>query len=345
MRLELVRLATIYYNNDPAEWRHWTATIGQVGLETHGIWDLETRHRVLIAGKLQLEEPPSMSGDGIVGVPTEPREEIESAIELMANAIAVAKISRRSISSPPPFVALVAVDDEARQWLDVASGFSHDLQPVVRQVAAIRELQDMLEIVAERREGVQLLAEALSQDQLTGRYHDLLRVMERAFALKAGALKAPLNKFYEESRFKFTPREVAEWIDIRGRVTHADRQRALPFALEADVRPFIARMELGAYDVLFNKRTWRSSSPQRLDRWTPTEGTEAPNTPFLTQHVLPPPLQSQLLDPFSRYPADLSAGLAKLPDDWWSRNVTGDSETETQASDASNSGVDESGDG
>lgn len=51
--------------------------------------------------------------------------------------------------------------------------------------------------------------------------------------------------------------EVDEWFKLRPLVIHADRRD--DYARSRDIEPYIGRMEFGAYDVLFNKATWRKA--------------------------------------------------------------------------------------
>src|SRR6185436_4298514 len=106
-----------------------------------------------------------------------------------------------------------------------SSGFEKGNQLII----AVRryyqfKLDDVtLSVLQDRLDGVQLLAEALSHDHATGRFHDLLRFFERSFAQRSGLLVKPLGQFLQGADQNYTTREIQHWIE-RGPLTHADRR-------------------------------------------------------------------------------------------------------------------------
>ena len=121
------------------------------------------------------------------------------------------------------------------------------------------------------REGIPLLAEAMSQDQMGGRFRDLLRVFERAFAESADRLVPMLPDFLAlRPRLVYSKTEAKYWIvRLRGRAIHADRH---PPLTGADLENYVDRILLAAYEVLFNKENWHSYDSSRRDVWTPLTG-------------------------------------------------------------------------
>jgi len=160
---------------------------------------------------------------------------------------------------------------------------------------------------------VALLAEAL-QGHPTGQFRDLFRVFERAFALPAGVLVAPLHAFLHD-RYGYTEEEIEKWRGLRHAATHADVRRR--FVVEADVRPVLARVKQAAYDVLFNKESWRDQAPARRDLWSPTGWTSQPSGEVKVLQHSTGRLEAKLLDQFSAYPTDLEGAITALPAGWW----------------------------
>jgi hypothetical protein len=95
-----------------------------------------------------------------------------------------------------------------------------------------------------------------------------MRVFERAFA--AGPTKVCthlLPAFLAPAGFGFTSDEVNLWLSLRDRSVHADRRP--DFALESETHLVVNRVEQAAYDVLFNKLSWRDETSARRDVFHP----------------------------------------------------------------------------
>lgn len=90
-------------------------------------------------------------------------------------------------------------------------------------------------------------------------------------------------------------------------------------AIERDVRPVIHRMELAAYDVLFNKVDWQNSSTKRRNVFSPPAQWDANSSKLTIKQGSTPTLEWQILDQFGAYPKDLSTIINELPKDWWSK--------------------------
>jgi hypothetical protein len=168
---------------------------------------------------------------------------------------------------------------------------------------------ETLSALSDRQDGVALLAEGLSHSNALGRYHEFLRLFERAFGRKTGGLVASLVPFLstEESPMGFTKREIHSWIEARPKAAHADRRPE--FFLEADVRPWVNRMEEAAYDVLLNKASWREPSTARRDLWRPTAGSLDPTTDIFITSGTQAYLSYQVFDGFHAYPLVLAGPL------------------------------------
>lgn len=105
---------------------------------------------------------------------------------------------------------------------------------------------------------------------------------------------------------------------LRHRAVHADRADASELVMERSVRGMLPRMEQAAYDVLFNKATWRDPSRERRSVLRHHVGTTGPDTGRIqVTQGHGGILDAQLMDPFDAYPLDLEAVLTESPSDWW----------------------------
>lgn len=177
-------------------------------------------------------------------------------------------------------------------------------------VGLLRE--DVVDALSDRMEGVALLAEALNTESVLGRYLEFLRMFESAFSRKVGSLGRYLAPFLTDASCPhgFTKREVLVWIEARPRAAHADRRPEI--LLEADVRPWIHRIEEAAYDVLLNKAEWRCPSPIRRDLWRPRAGSLDQNSGVFITKGREAVLSTQALDGFRAYPLMLARPVDRL---------------------------------
>ena len=282
---------------------------------------------MLIAATQRLRYFPKVTVKGDVVVPSRERARAEQAIERAANLISVAHGARRYIGSPWPPVAFIGETHEARAWLSRRRGLLHGrLQSgALRTRDRVALDATILNALADRDDGVALMAEALGNSHATGRFHEFIRLFERAFRKPAKLLVSPMVEFLWH-RFGYTEAELARWVEeLRDPATHADIRPNIVF--EPDVRPVVARMEQAAYDVLLNKEKWRSPSTARRSLWQPNSGTtSADGAAFIIQHTTPV-TEAQLLDEFGSYPMDMAAVVSKRPADWWPKEDARTSES------------------
>jgi hypothetical protein len=314
--VKFVRLATFSFQDARDQWKSWVMEAGKIKVQTHGSWRKEKTLKLLASATLQLKGYPGLTDDNLVMIPDDVRSQAELALETAANLISIIEHCQRSISSPTPCVALVPESAMDREWLGQRLGI--ELRKVATAGARVSlDLGVVQTLVADRLDGVFLLAEALAHEHATGRFHDLNRFFERAFARSGTHLVRGLFKFLRDANQGFTKVEVKEWVfDIRHPATHADREGH--FLLESDVRPVVGRMEQAAYDVLFNKEVWRDSSANRREGIRLTSGTtSARSADMFVVRGTEMTMRVQLLDPFGRYPMDLEGFLEKPPADWW----------------------------
>lgn len=320
--LLLIRLATVTFRPKPKSWTSdWSLTTDDVRVEPLQVADEGEDHfKFLVAASCVLEYRPKVTADGLVVVPEKPRARAEEAIETVANLIAVAQGSRRSISSAHPAVFLKPLTEPAQDWLSSQKGLQRGKGRST--ISTIRQLdlgEEELNELNDRQDGVALMVEAMGSNHATGRFHEFIRLFERAFKLPPKKL-APEVIAFLDPRFGYTEPEVQHWFEeLRDPATHADERNDIVF--EADVQPVMDRMEQAAVDVLLNKKIWRDGSTERRDVWRPESGSKGPNELFYPQGKAEGGVLGRPLDEFGAFPFDFSAHLRTPPAGWWPATV------------------------
>jgi hypothetical protein len=285
-----------------------------------------------------------MAALGYILVPDLQRKQAEAAIEAFANLLAVSTRSSRRITSPVPYLALIPEDREVHERLNRTKGLLLPTGGFASSPFNISD-DDCLQHLADRLDGVALLAAALTQDHAVGRARELYRFFERAFAcnekylgkfLKEFLRGTPhnfacnekyLGKFLKEflrgTPHNFSDTEINRWIKSRGRTIHADRSDE--FFLERDCRLISQRMEEAAFDILFNKEEWRSrTAARRIAFPIPIGATSYNCRDMFKRPSAEVPIAYQFLDAFSSYvinlEMNLQMGLKNLPTDWYHKS-------------------------
>jgi hypothetical protein len=325
----LVRLAVVEFRPKLSNWREWSLEEDGIRVAPVRVWEEDDGHvLMLVAASQVLEYRPKVTAENEVVVPDKQRAAAEAAIEVAANLIAASQGCRRDISTPWPPVVFVATGGDGRFWLESCGGIKHDrLKRTMTHAERLDFDDSVLNKLEDRPDGVALLVEALAHDHAMGRYHEFIRLFERAFSRPAKLLTGPVSAFLDP-RFGYTQEELRVWFEeYRDPATHADARAG--FLLEADVRPVIDRIEQAALDVLFNKERWRDDSTARRTVWMPQAGTDGPEAQvFVTKGSPPPPLKGQILDEYGCFPMNLQAVIEPRPEDWWPREHPRSSKTE-----------------
>jgi hypothetical protein len=320
--MKLLRFALLTFDASPENWREWTLRTDGARIQTEWARELEAgKLSVFVIAETNLSERPVVNEDGLVIVPEGPLKRAESLIETSANLVAVSERCTRSISSPIPAVAFLPEDEETRAWLDDTNGIFMSGSGIV-SVGGFRVDSDTtLKLTSDRPDGAALLAEALSHNHPTGMFHELLRVFERAFRLTSSALVTPLAEFLEGADMGYSRAEVKRWLtELRHPATHADKRAS--FILESDIRPVIPRMIQAAYDVLFNKDSWRTPSTQRREVWRPPAGIsgEEESSDVFKSPESTMELKLERFDEVGSYPMNLNLDISRvIPPEMWAK--------------------------
>jgi hypothetical protein len=246
----------VTFTPPPLTGDHISATVDDVEVSTVGSTKTPEMLELVMAAEMELPHRPKVTRAGLVVVPDRQRVRLERVLETIANTFAVFEEASRTLSSPMPSVAFRPHNNQERAWLESAKGI-HQLGhvPHFGGIAAPISFSDAAAL-EDRHDGVALLAEAHSQHHALGRYRDLIRVLERAFALPPPKLQGPLTTFLDP-RYAYSSGEIRSWIAVRDPASHVLEQVQ---ALAQKKRPFsraFARADDGTrtHDLLHGKQT------------------------------------------------------------------------------------------
>ena len=265
-----------------------------------------------VTGAVNLDE------ENLLVLPEDRIAKSHAIIEAFANLVSIANCCPRSISSPHPTVALLPESDEEKGFLSGSNGIKTKSISRIRSDCRFDLAAFDISSLNDRWDGVALLSEFQNHSHPTGKFHELMRLFERAFASAGAGLYKPLLHFLSSGALGFTKGEIKPWsVDIRHPVTHADRLDEL--YLEHHVLPHIPRMELAAYDVLLNKRQWHSVDSGRRDVWRAVSGPSGPGPDLFVTRGKALSLTFAAVDFLGAYYLDLGGVLTTHPANWYVR--------------------------
>lgn len=272
----------------------------------------------LLPSQVKFTHRPKRTSDRLVVVPERALLSATHALEHFSNLAAVSLGRNAGISSASPPLALLPETDGDTAYLSEARGFlSNARTGRIAEALHTFDLSAHLKILTKRLDGVAMLAEALAHKHATGRFHELIRVMERGFGLGGHALIAPLAAFLAKAAHQgYTKVEIKRWLEIRDGVTHADRRHSILF--QGDVATVVGRLLQAAYEVLLNKRNWRKADNARTERWVMPLGTTSADGDLFATRGVEWRFQMTMLDEFGTFPCNLTGSLKQLPPGWWS---------------------------
>lgn len=288
----------------------------------------QSRHKAVLLVEVHTAAGvPTIDDAGLVSLPEEARRRAEQAIVEYADLLGVVYQCKRSILSPDPCVAVYSADPDDARRLDESSGLQTPIvtRPRTIVLPELRPDSPYRDLLRDRLDGLALLADSLAEDGAVGRVHDLFRLFERAFARGPSGCAPPLTQFLSTASrpLRYSEAEVTDWFQrLRPIVTHADRREE--YARGPDVEPHLARIELAAYDVLFNKATWRNPAADRRAGMELTGGIDPDGTVVLFRQD--GTIVLTWLDPFGVFEIDKGATITVSPPAIWRMpGVSGDS--------------------
>ena len=269
--MHLVRFATLYLSPRPKSPSDRVFDIEDYNVQLHVLEGAASgpSRSFLISATTKIDTP-ELDGANRIVIPSGPRKGAEHAIEIAADTISLFSGSRGRLSSPMPCVALGLETDVERQFVESSAGILA-ARTLRSDIAVDIPIDDeTLGGIADRIDGVRLLAEALSHAHAAGQFRDLIRFFELAFGLPYNKLNKKLMQFLAGSSAEYRRDEIDQWLAYRDPVSHADMTKTPFVAFGSDVASFIPRMKQAGYDVLLNKKDWHSSSRLRRSLWRPS---------------------------------------------------------------------------
>jgi hypothetical protein len=313
--MELARFALIEFSEDPEEWTESSYTIGRAHVQAVHRWT-DRGHFVLAAALTPLNEESTARPDGYVGVPDELRQDLEVGLVAYADLVSVSKRASRALSSPIPYVGILTNDAVELDRLNASRGIYIPGTSMSSSIYHINP-EACLTLLSDRLEGTSLIAEALSQSHASGRFRELFRFFERAFAASSAKLTKMMWTFAEGTSHRFSEEEIRSWLRVRGKAVHADRRSWLP--LGRDLTNTSTRMEDLAYDVLLNKAHWGVTDAVRRDGFPIPSGTISPDCKglFARQGLGPSRISLHFIDAFGTFPLHLPKSFTHAFSERW----------------------------
>lgn len=263
--------------NQPWETRRVEAN-GVILTFSASIEDAEGTDLRVVTARTNLRRLPEINKSGAIIAPSVERESCEFLAEHAINIMSVLESSSRSIASPVNCIAFSPSNKEEREFLFSSSGIQMDSREGESTASlTIEWTSEMGVALQDRLDGVAILAEALSSGGEAGKYRELIRFLELAFALPFydQRMRSNLTKFLQMMPMGYTQEEIDEWRKLRHPSTHADLLKSKWIALTRDVRHAVMRMQQACFDVLFNKTNWKNNSTDRRSIWHPNAFTSS----------------------------------------------------------------------
>lgn len=281
-------------------------------------WSYDSDEAAMLVQAVVTFQPTALTEAAEITVPDAVRVAAEDAIREYADLLSVIYQCERTIRSPSPGIAVAADNDLERALIRQATGLTSP--PVSRpRVTLVPELRPEVpygSLIADRLDGVAMLGDAMSEASASARARELFRFFERAFATGPSAAGGRLAQFMRtgDPVRALTDEEVTHWfMNLRSRLTHADRHEE--YARNRETEPYLARIEVAAYDVLFNKAHWHSTEIGRRSMGLPLTGAiSADGTAIITHPGMD--VRGSWLDPFGSFTLDFKAHIS-LSKEWF----------------------------
>lgn len=222
------------------------------------------KQTILMSAEIKLNERPEVTSEKEIKIPKQENEELFSALQIYSNLVSVANNCEVGLSGPTPGVGFIYESEEEKNFLDNTKGFDVTLGVGIQFSGNFfGEIYD--DQLLDRIEGVAFLATANAQTDNVARFHEYIRLFERAFATSTSQLARLLHEFISsKTTLDYKLDELRDWmVSIRHGATHADSRDN--FVFSPDLNKDIERIKQLAYLVLFNKKVWHDQSTERRD--------------------------------------------------------------------------------
>jgi hypothetical protein len=318
--MRLIHLGLLYLEIPPQKIRAFTAGADDITVSIFpSLVNVEDKQALLLVAQTSVIAKLDERSQ-VVKFEVDNHALLETAIEKVANLISVKEGTPKIVKVPAVNIALLPQDEYDKKILEIAkyiekskTGSILGIKPEIKM-----DYPEMFKRVADRFDGVQLLAEAQSQVDEAGQFKEYVRFFERAFRLGPFDLIKPITDYFADSQYGYTEAEIENWFNVlRHPSFHADRRDEIYMA--AEVRPVLWRMRQAAYDVLMNKADWRRPSTERKGDWKPEAWSISMDDSVMHTYA-GASFRSQMmwLGQHSKFPMDMKAEVRELlPKEWW----------------------------
>ena len=239
------------------------------------------KQTLFMSAEIKLKDRPKVTSENEIKIPKQESGELFSALKIYSNLISVANNCEVGISGPTPSEGFIYETEEEKKFLDSTKGFDAFLGVGIAFSGIFFE-QIYRDQLLDRIEGVAFLATANAQTDNVARFHEYIRLFERAFGVMTEQLAKLLHEFISPVKsLDYTFDELRDWmVDKRHGATHADTREN--FVFSPDLNKDIERIKQLAYLVLFNKKVWHDQSIERRELLKLKQGI-IPGGMFMTQ--------------------------------------------------------------
>jgi hypothetical protein len=271
--MKLIKSVILCFPSIPENFSKWRIIYGNIKIQTLNKIPEKNQECLLISAEKPLKKLPIKTEKGLIQIDNIELKEVEQAIENIANIISLSQKVKRTISSTSPSIFLAPTTKKDKVFLENAAGFDFTTSNRTEQHAQIKfDIEFCLKNLNDRFDGIRIIAEANACDHLSGKFHEYLRFLERAFNRESRGLIVPLTDFLIQNKsMDYSQEEIKEWINARHKSVHANHKDG--FFVEGDIRPIVHRIEQACYEVLLNKKTWRDKSSLRRNLFSIECGT------------------------------------------------------------------------
>lgn len=119
--MRLARLAVVTLSDEHAERKPYTMTDDDAGVRVDAS-PIRDASDYLLFGTVGLAQLPEVRGDGVVVVPSRPREEVEAKIEAFAELLAVCRRCAHTVRSHRPYVGFIAESPDEQHISKLRAG-------------------------------------------------------------------------------------------------------------------------------------------------------------------------------------------------------------------------------
>lgn len=318
--MNIIKTIVVEFSKLAEDWDNWAFDYEQITVRTAGHTVTDTKTVIVFYAEKALIKLPLKTKSNLISVPHLELKELEQVLENIINVISFSEAANRQITSTIPSIFLSPTNEKEKKYLSEADGFDFGKKPRLQSTIKLKfDLDLCLKNLGDRFDGFRIISEANNTNNLSGKFHEYIRLFERAFKKANKHLIDPLARFLmQNEEMGYSLEEVRNWMGVRHKSIHSDQKEI--FFVESDIRPYIYRVQQACYEVLFNKEKWRSPSIDRKVVYKIPAGTKSSSNDKFIVKGTPLEIVSEVLDESHSYKINFKVRLNPLPENWWAPN-------------------------